>query len=403
MRRLESQLAHSESLPDLEAVGTNISSSAKSALKPDMTPNSRTTMELSQIQKKRREKDNEWHLIAQIKELCKQLESERLRQIVDQHVDDNAPKARLIVVANRLPVTPRRNRETNEWTFERSSGGLVSSFLGVRNMAITWVGWIGVAIPSHEREQVTHRLSKQQPFACVPVFLEPDLADLFYNGFCNNVLWPLLHYIPLSMLDSQASVAEQQWTAYKVARACLVTVQRPTLHKVPARYTTQDANKHFAEVVMSLQLAEGDLVWVQDYHLMLLPRMLREQSPHTPIGWFLHTPFATAEMYRTLPHREEILRGVLGADLVGFHIYDYARHFHTACSRVLGNGGAEGVTDGNEGIFDHATRRSIAVDAFPIGIDPSRFEACLETDAVKDKIIDLQRRFDGKKVCKVAA
>jgi len=103
-------------------------------------------------------------------------------------------------------------------------------------------------------------------------------------------------------------------------------------------------------------------------------------------------------MYRTLPHREEILRGVLGADLVGFHIYDYARHFHTACSRVLGTGGAEGVTEGNEGIFDHASRRSIAVDAFPIGIDPSRFEECLETTVVKDKIIDLQRRFDGKKV-----
>ena len=102
-------------------------------------------------------------------------------------------------------------------------------------------------------------------------------------------------------------------------------------------------------------------------------------------------------MYRTLPHREGILRGVLGADLVGFHIYDYA-HFHTACSRVLGTGGVEGVSEGNEGIFDHATRRSIAVDAFPIGIEPSKFEACLETALVKDKIIDLQKRFDGKKV-----
>ena len=131
---------------------------------------------------------------------------------------------------------------------------------------------------------------------------------------------------------------------------------------------------------------------------MLLPKMLRETSPQMAIGWFLHTPFATSEMYRTLPHREEILRGVLGADLVGFHIYDYARHFHTASSRVLGTGGAEGVTEGNEGIFDHSSRRSIAVDAFPIGIEPSRFEACLDTDAVKDKIIDLQKRFDGKKV-----
>jgi trehalose-phosphatase len=129
---------------------------------------------------------------------------------------------------------------------------------------------------------------------------------------------------------------------------------------------------------------------------------LRASRPH------LHPRLPLSSPVRSLSPRvlsrlafspsEEILRGVLGADLVGFHIYDYARHFHTASSRVLGTGGAEGVTEGNEGIFDHATRRSIAVDAFPIGIEPSKFEACLEQPVVKDKIIDLQRRFDGKKV-----
>ena len=103
-------------------------------------------------------------------------------------------------------------------------------------------------------------------------------------------------------------------------------------------------------------------------------------------------------MYRTLPHREEILRGVLGADLCGFHIYDYVRHFHTSCARVLGIGGDTGITEGNDGIFDHTSRRSIVVDTFPIGIDPRRFEEALETAAVKDKIIEMQRRFDGKKV-----
>ena len=285
-----------------------------------------------------------------------------------------APTKRLIVVANRLPVTPRRARDGGGWRFERSSGGLVSAFLGVKNMEITWVGWVGVPVPEDERADVTESLAKQEPFSCIPVYLDAETADHFYNGFCNNVLWPLLHYIPLSMLDSQASVAELQWLAY------------------------QRANQAFADTVMSLQLSDTDLVWVQDYHLMLLPKNLRERNASMNIGWFLHTPFATSEMYRTLPHREEILRGVLGADLVGFHIYDYARHFHTACSRVLGTGGSEGVTEGNEGIFDHFSRRSIAVDAFPIGIDPSRFEACLETPLVKDKIIDLQRRFDGKKV-----
>lgn len=246
--------------------------------------------------------------------------------------------------------------------------------MALTSQEITWVGWVGVPVPPEEQAEVSARLAEQQPFPCHPVYLDADVADNFYNGFCNNVLWPLLHYIPLSMLDSQAQVAELQWQAY------------------------QKANAAFADAVMGLQLSDSDLVWVQDYHLILLPRMLRERAPQMSIGWFLHTPFATSEMYRTLPHREEILRGVLGADLVGFHIYDYARHFHVACSRVLGTGGAEGVTEGNEGLFDHASRRSIAVDAFPIGIDPSRFEACLDTPLVKDKIIDLQRRFDGKKV-----
>lgn len=286
-------------------------------------------------------------------------------------------KPRLIVAANRLPVTPKRDAN-GEWRFQRSSGGLVSAFLGVKSFEIIWVGWLGVEVPDDEQAAMTQRLREQQPFACVPVYLDDTTADNYYNGFSNNVLWPLLHYIPPSMIDSQPQIAETQWQAY------------------------QAANQSFADVIISLQAsgraAETDLVWIQDYHLMLLPKYLRERQPGLGIGWFMHTPFATSEMYRTLPHRAEILRGVLGADLVGFHIYDYARHFHLACLRVLGMAGAEGVTEGSDGIFDHAARRSVAVDAFPIGIDPDRFEACLEEASVKDKIIDLQRRFDGKKV-----
>ena len=318
----------------------------------------------------------EGHLLAQIKELNKQLDKERgvtsLPDQEDEVAEEN--RQRVIVVANRLPVTPRRSKETGEWRFERSSGGLVSAFLGVPNLDILWVGWVGTAVPEEEQEHIRQLLRDQEPFQCVPVFLDPEVSDHFYNGFCNNVLWPLLHYIPLSMLDAQAQLAETQWAAY------------------------QTANKVFADTVMTLEPAEEDLVWVQDYHLMLLPRYLREMQPGLSIGWFLHTPFATSEMYRTLPHREEILRGVMGADLCGFHIYDYARHFHTSCARVLGTGGTEGVTEGNEGIFDHASRRSIAVDAFPIGIDPAVFKEKLQTGVVKDKIIELQRRFDGKKV-----
>lgn len=311
-------------------------------------------------------------MLAKIKELSKQLDQERGVPLPGQVWEE--PSQRVIVVANRLPVTPRRSKETGEWIFERSSGGLVSALLGVPSIEITWVGWIGIDVPLDEREELTRLMHQQKPFKCVPVFLEAETADHFYNGYCNNVLWPLLHYIPLSMLDAQAQLTETQWAAY------------------------QRANQDFADTVMSLEPDQDDLVWVQDYHLMLLPRFLRERMPSLSIGWFLHTPFCTSEMYRTLGHREEILRGVLSADLCGFHIYDFARHFHTSCARVLGTGGAEGVTEGNEGIYSHATRRSTAVDAFPIGIDPGIFMDKLQTGPVKDKIIELQRRFDGKKV-----
>jgi len=310
--------------------------------------------------------------MSKLQELNRQLDAERTR--VKKEKKEQEKKARLVIAANRLPVTPTRDHLTGEWHFKRSSGGLVSAFLGVNHYDITWVGWVGAEVPDAEKEAITAALREQKPFTCVPVYLDEETADNYYNGFSNNVLWPLLHYIPLSMLDSHTSLAELQWKAY------------------------QDANRAFAEAVLSLQLDDSDLVWVQDYHLMLVPKYLRDHMPRLSIGWFLHTPFTTSEMYRTLPHREEILRGVLGADLCGFHIYDYGRHFHTSCARVLGIGGDTGITEGNDGIFDHASRRSICVDTFPIGIEPQRFEHALETPQVKDKIIEMQRRFDGKKV-----
>ena len=224
-------------MPALADLASTVKLRPNGNKKLEMTPNSRSTMELSQ--KKRKEKDIEWHVQEQLQKARAQLAQLQKAKIDESKEEEMKQTAHLIVVANRLPVTPRRNRETGEWVFDRSSGGLVSAFLGVKNIAITWVGWIGVNIPVNEREAVTKRLRRQQPFSCVPVYLDPQVGDLFYNGFCNNVLWPLLHYIPLSMLDSQASVAELQWQAY------------------------QDANQEFADVVLGLDLQEADLVWVQ--------------------------------------------------------------------------------------------------------------------------------------------
>jgi trehalose 6-phosphate synthase/phosphatase len=151
----------------------------------------------------------------------------------------------------------------------------------------------------------------------------------------------------------------------------------------------QAANATFADAVLA-HYQPGDVVWVQDYHLMLLPALLKLRVPRMKVGWFLHTPFPSSEIYRTLPVREEVLRAVLKADLIGFHTYDYARHFVSACTRILGlEGTPEGVEDAGS-----LTR----VAAFPIGIDPERFAAALERPDVRANTAQLLNRYAGRKV-----
>ena len=130
------------------------------------------------------------------------------------------------------------------------------------------------------------------------------------------------------------------------------------------------ANRAFADAVLAT-VEEGDLVWVQDYHLMLMPNMLRQAIDakglkNVRIGWFLHTPFPSSEVYRILPVRKEILEGVLSCDLIGFHTFDYARHFLSSCQTVLG---AETTSNGLEW-----KGRFVRCGTYPIGIDPEKFE-----------------------------
>ncbi|EJD06928.1 TPS1 protein [Fomitiporia mediterranea MF3/22] len=272
-----------------------------------------------------------------------------------------------------------------------SSGGLVSALSGCKKtMKFTWIGWPGFFIPEKDRPLVDRRLMEE--YSCQAVYLDDDLADRHYNGFSNSILWPLFHYHPGEM-----NFDEENWLAYR------------------------QANLKFAEAVRS-QLRSGDMVWVQDYHLMLLPMLLRniienvdkkggltrreltritegmeaelaaqhETISDVKIGFFLHTPFPSSEIYRILPVRREILLGVLYCDLIGFHTYDYARHFLSSCTRILG---LPTMPNGVE--FEG---RLAHVGTFPIGIDPSSFLDNLEKDSVRKRIADLEQRFNGVKV-----
>ncbi|XP_054800270.1 alpha,alpha-trehalose-phosphate synthase [UDP-forming] 1-like [Prosopis cineraria] len=281
-----------------------------------------------------------------------------------QRQDEASPRQRLLVVANRLPVSATR-RGVDSWQLEISVGGLVSAILGVKEFDTTWIGWAGVNVPDEVGQNtLTKALAEKR---CIPVFLDEEIVHQYYNGYCNNILWPLFHYLRLPQEDRLATTRtlQSQFDAYKIA------------------------NQLFADVV-NKYYQEGDVVWCHDYHLMFLPKCLKEYNEKMKVGWFLHTPFPSSEIHRTLPSRSELLRSVLSADLVGFHTYDYARHFVSACTRILG---LEGTP---EGVEDHG--KLIRVAAFPIGINPERFIRALELPQVQDHIIELKERFAGRKV-----
>jgi trehalose 6-phosphate synthase len=296
----------------------------------------------------------------------------------------------LIVVSNRLPITITKDVASGEYKFKMSSGGLVSALSGFKkSLNFTWIGWPGFFIPPQDREHVDRRLMEE--YSCQAVHLEDDVADRHYNGFSNSILWPLFHYHPGEM-----NFDEENWLAYR------------------------QANMRFAEAVKK-QLTPGAMVWVQDYHLMLLPMLLRNiieekkedagfaeevdrialgvredtldstgPIPGIKIGFFLHTPFPSSEIYRILPVRREILLGILHCDLIGFHTYDYARHFLSSCTRILG---LPTMPNGVE--FEG---RLAHVGTFPIGIEPESFIQNLKKESVVDRIKQLEQRFGGVKV-----
>ncbi|KAL8031967.1 hypothetical protein ABFX02_13G062900 [Erythranthe guttata] len=273
-------------------------------------------------------------------------------------------KQRLLVVANRLPVSAVRKGE-DSWSLDISAGGLVSALLGVTDFEARWIGWAGVNVPDEiGQKALTKALAEKR---CIPVFLDQETVHQYYNGYCNNILWPLFHYLGLPQEDRLATTRsfQSQFAAYK------------------------KANQMFADVVIE-HYEEGDIIWCHDYHLMFLPKCLKDYNSQMKVGWFLHTPFPSSEIHRTLPSRSELLRAVLCADLVGFHTYDYARHFVSACARILG---LEGTPDGVE---DQG--RLTRVAAFPIGIDSERFTRALEVPKVQEHIRELKERFAGRVV-----
>jgi len=239
---------------------------------------------------------------------------------------------RLLIVSNRLPITIQDRK--GELHVERSVGGLATGLSSwYKSYNSTWIGWAGIGRKKIKKEKdIMDKLLSENYY---PVPLSEHDVEAYYHGFCNRTIWPLFHYFPL-----YAEYSEDFWRAY------------------------ERVNTTFANIVAGIA-RPNNVIWIHDYHLMLLPKLLRERLPKSTVGFFLHIPFPSFEIFRLLPWRKQILEGLLGADLVGFHTYDYTGHFLDSVHRLLGYELAMGQIT----IAD----RVVKADAFPMGINYEQF------------------------------
>ncbi len=262
----------------------------------------------------------------------------------------------LILVSNRLPVTVRRIG--NHLDVQPNPGGVAAGLASFhRELQARWFGWPGTIAPS-ETEEVTTRLEKE--FDCVPVVLPHALARPYYAGFSNGTLWPLFH-----SFSTYARYSASEWEAYRAV------------------------NARFADAIVRA-LRPNDQLWIHDYHLLLLPRLIRERVPEARVGFFLHIPFPPYDVFRLLPWHREILQGMLGADLIGFHTYDYARAFLGSVLRDLG-------LDNRIGTIV-AGHRAVQVDVFPLGVDVAKFNSTPIGPAAGRSIARLRKGLEPSKL-----
>jgi trehalose 6-phosphate synthase/phosphatase len=246
------------------------------------------------------------------------------------------------------------------FTYTPSIGGLATTISALRSeIEMIWIGVPGLDIPDPKDQALVRRELREQ-FDSIPVFLDAGTFDAYYSGFSNGSLWPLFHYFP-----QYAHYDSDEWRAY------------------------QSINQSFSEAVQEVA-QPTDSIWVHDYHLMLLPALLNKALPEATIGYFLHIPFPSYEIFRMLPWREEILQGLVGADLIGFHTFGYARHFLSSLLRILGH----------EQDFGWVTLddRRIKVDTFPLGVDIQRFESAKDLEATQREVQELHSQVGDSKV-----
>ncbi len=261
------------------------------------------------------------------------------------------------IVSNRLPTSI--SKKNNKLSFKPSAGGLATGLGSLyKKYDSLWLGWPGI-IPTDddEKNEIKKNLVQDR---MSPVFLGQEDIEKYYEGFSNNTIWPLFHYF-----TQYTHYDQDQWDAYV------------------------KVNSIFCDELID-KVRRDDIIWIHDYHLLLLPQMIRERIPDATIGFFLHIPFPSFEIFRLLPWRKEILAGLLGADLIGFHTFDYGRHFMSAVTRIAGH----------EVKMNRITHedRVTQVDCFPMGIDFDKFAAAPKKQAVQREKKKFLKRLTSSKI-----
>lgn len=289
---------------------------------------------------------------------------------VSSDVPSSIMQDRIIIVANQLPVKAKRRPDNKGWSFSWDEDSLLLQLKDglPEEMEVLYVGSLNVEVDSNEQDDVSQLLLDR--FKCVPAFLPPDILSKFYHGFCKQHLWPLFHYMLPFSANHGGRFDRSLWEAYVAA------------------------NKIFSQRVIEVINPEDDYVWIHDYHLMVLPTFLRRRFNRLRMGFFLHSPFPSSEIYRTLPVREEILKALLNSDLIGFHTFDYARHFLSCCSRMLGL--EYQSKRGYIGLDYYG--RTVGIKIMPVGIHMGQIESVLRLADKEWRVGELKQQFEGKTV-----
>ena len=319
----------------------------------------------------------------------------------------------LVVVSIFLPVLLRHDTATNTYSADWDYEMLLSMQTHLR---VTRIGVLrGPPVPVHQRSVVEDVL--RHNMSCVPVWVDAPTFAAMYNGFCKGVLWPVLHNVTsvyshrpddnratgegsssTSTSATNMQQQQQQFSEYSLEDVEQGPIHGGRGHEAELWRSYNVVNRLFADAVVQC-FNRGDLVWIHGFHHLILPSYLIRRLPMAKTGIFLHTPFPSSEIFRTLWCREDLLRGMLNADQVGFHLFEYARHFLTSCRRLLGlNYGMIADAAGGQTLAIDTNGRHVAVTSIHAGVEPTVLHQILSHASTMEQAAQLRNHVQHRHV-----